>query len=300
MTPSSSPTEGRNPRTAQLDAVSAPEQLELIMREDAVAVDAALTAVPDVARLVEATLDRLRRGGRVRYAGAGASGRLAVLDATESVPTFGVDPDLIQAHFPGGAPALVDSTIDLEDASDQGRMDLRGVTERDVVVGVTASGATAYVRGALESASDTGALTALITSNPGSSLAQLAEISVVIDTGAEALTGSTRLKAGTATKVVLNAFSTAIMTRLGRTWSNLMVGLLATNDKLRQRSVELLVEATGEPQESCRTMLSECSGELPLALVRLLSGATLADAERALEHGGSVRTALRHLESRTQ
>lgn len=300
MTPTSSPTEARNPRTTQLDAVSAREQLELIMREDAVAVEAALTAIPDVARLVEATIDRLRRGGRVRYAGAGASGRLAVLDATESVPTFGVDPDLIQANFPGGAPALVDSTIDLEDASEQGRMDLRGVTERDVVVGVTASGGTAYVCGALESGREAGALTALITSNPDSPLAQLAEITVVIHTGAEAVTGSTRLKAGTATKVVLNAFSTAVMTGLGRTWSNLMVGLLVTNEKLRHRSVELLVEATGEPEESCRAMLAECSGELPLALIRLLSGATLADAERALEHGGSVRAALLHLESRTQ
>lgn len=295
MTPTSPPTEQRNPRTTPLSIVPTHERLEMILYEDAIAVEAAQTAIPDLARLVDTTLDRLRRGGQIRYAGAGASGRLAVLDATEAAPTFGVDPDLIQAHFPGGAPALVDSTIDLEDAFDQGRADLADVTERDVVVGVSASGGTAYVRGALESAGETGALTALITSNPDAPLAALADVIVVAETGPEALTGSTRLKAGTATKVILNAFSTAIMVGLGRTWSNLMVGLVASNDKLRERSVGLLVEASGQSEDSCRAMLTESSDRLPLALVRLLSAAAPAAAERALDREGSVRAALARL-----
>lgn len=285
-------TERRNPATHDIDAVPPARRLEMILAQDAVAVAAAQEVVPALADLVEAAVARIRAGGRIHYAGAGASGRLAVLDATESTPTFGVDPGLIQAHFPGGAAALTDSTIDLEDAADQGRADLTGVGAGDVVIGVSASGSTAYVRGALHAAGRAGALTALITSNPRAPLAAHAQILIAPDTGAEALTGSTRLKAATAAKVLLNAFSTAVMIGLGRTYSNLMVGLVASNEKLRERSVAILREATGSPQEQCRATLQACAGRVPVALVVLLSGALVADAEEALTRGGSVRTAL--------
>lgn len=289
------PTEARNPWTTDFDAVDAQERVRMVLREDAHAVEAALDAAPVIGELADLAAERLRTGGRIHYAGAGASGRLAVLDATEATPTFGVDPGLLEAHFPGGAAALVDSTIDLEDAEDQGRSDLCAVGARDAVIGITASGTTAYVRGALEAGQANGALTALITSNPESPLRELAEIVVVAETGPEALTGSTRLKAGTAAKIILNAFSTAVMAGTGRTYSNLMVGLVASNEKLHERSVGLLVEATGQEAQVCRDMLSACSGHLPLALLRLLSGAGAQEAESALAEDGSVRTALTRL-----
>lgn len=288
-------TENRNPRTVDIDTVPTSETLRMLLDEEVVAVEAARAAVPDLTRLVEYAAECLRRGGHVHYAGAGASGRLATLDATETTPTFGVDPDLFQAHFPGGAAALVDSAIDLEDARQQGRLDLNGVTERDLVVGITASGQTPYVDGALSAARETGAVTALITSNPDAPLHTLADVLVVADTGAEALTGSTRLKAGTAAKVMLNAFSTALMIASGRTYSNLMVGLKATNEKLRQRSVDLLTEATGEPSARCERMLRDCEGDVSVALVRILAGCSLPDGRDALRRTGNVRAAVQQL-----
>lgn len=297
MSPSRPATECRNPDTIEIDLVDTPQRVEMIMREDAVAVAAARTAGPDLARLVDATVDRLADGGRIHYAGAGASGRLALLDATEATPTYGVDPGLFTAHFPGGVAALLDSTIDLEDARQEGHDDLREVHPVDVVVGVTASGTTAYVRGALEAARGRGALTALITSHPGTPLADLADILVVADTGPEAVVGSTRLKAGTATKVLINAFSTAVMVGQGRTYSNLMVGLVATNTKLHERSVALLVEGSGVAVAECRATLDACDGRAPLALVHLLTGASLPACRRALEEGGSVRAAVHRLAS---
>ena len=292
-------TESRNPRTVEIDNVGTAEQLEMILREDAVAVEAARAAGHALSRLVDGAVERLREGGRIHYAGAGASGRLAMLDATESTPTFGVDPDLITVHFPGGERALLDSTIDLEDAHQQGYEDMRQVRAGDVVGGVTASGATAYVRGALEAARGAGALTALVTSQH-TSLSELADILVVADTGPEALTGSTRLKAGTATKVMLNAFSTAVMIGLGSTYSNLMVGMVASNEKLRERSVALLVDGSGASEAECRVMLAESDGRVPLALVRLLTGAAHAPAEEALRGAGSVRAALAVVNEGTQ
>lgn len=295
MTSTRPSTEARNRSTYDIDTVPANERLEMILAEDAVAVAAARAAIPALAGLVEATVERLRGEGRIHYVGAGASGRLAILDATEATPTFGVDPDLVQAHFPGGQTALVDSTIDFEDAAAMGGQDVAGVGARDVVVGVSASGTTAYVQGALQAATDAGALTALITSNPDAPLAREAQILIAADTGPEALTGSTRLKAGTAAKVLLNAFSTAVLIGLGHSYSNLMIGVVASNVKLHERSVAILMEATGVSAEQCRAVLAECSGRVPLALTTLLSGAEPEAAEQALAAAGSVRPALERL-----
>lgn len=290
--PEQSPTEARNPRTVGIDTVSAQEIIGLLQNEDAHAVHAASAASAQLAAAVDEAGARLRRGGRVHYFGAGASGRLAVLDATEVTPTFGADPELFTAHFPGGAAALADSTLDLEDADTLGERDAGELRPDDVAVGVTASGSTAYVAGALRIARRTGALCVLITCNPQAALLQACDLPVVADTGPEAITGSTRLKAGTATKVLLNSFSTALMIKAGRTYSNLMVGLVATNDKLRDRSVGLLVEASGQPRERCTVALEEAGGGVEAALVSLLAGTSVERARRALAEHSGVRAAV--------
>jgi N-acetylmuramic acid 6-phosphate etherase len=189
----------------------------------------------------------------------------------------------------------VNSTIDLEDSASGGFDDAAALDRNDVAIGITASGATAYVGGALRCAREAGALTVLITCNPAAPLADLAEVLIVADTGAEALTGSTRLKAGTATKVILNSFSTALMIRSGRTFSNLMVGLVATNDKLRERAIALLVEATARPQEECRDALERAGGAIPVALVSLASGSSIDVATRALAATRTARDAIASL-----
>jgi N-acetylmuramic acid 6-phosphate etherase len=286
------PTERRNPATHDIDIVSTGDALELILDEDAHAVSAVNAALPDIVGLVELARERILDGGTLHYFGAGASGRLALLDATELHPTFGFPRDRMVAHFPGGAAAFVDSSIDREDARDSGAADAAGLRTADLAIGVSASGSTPYVAGALTAARQAGARTALITNTPGAQLSDLADQLVVIDTGPEAVTGSTRMKAGTATKVALNAFSTALMIRLGRTYSNLMIGLAATNDKLAQRAVRILVEATGLPDTRCAGALAEAGGDIAIALVMLRSGENAVGAARALRAHGSVREAL--------
>ncbi|MFI6731976.1 N-acetylmuramic acid 6-phosphate etherase [Nonomuraea sp. NPDC050451] len=286
------PTESRNPRTADIDTLESGDVLRLLLDEDARAVEAARAATGPLARAVDEARLRLGRGGSVHYFGAGASGRLAVLDATEITPTFGVARGLFTAHFAGGPGALTDSSVDREDAEELGAADAGALGENDVAIGITASGATPYVAGALRAARAAGALTVLITCNPAAPLRDLAAILVVADTGPEALTGSTRLKAGTATKVLLNAFSTALMIKAGRTYSNLMVGLVATNAKLEQRAVNLLMEATGEDAAACGAALAEADGRIPEALVRLLTGCTPGQARAALAAHPGVRAAV--------
>ncbi|WP_431908850.1 N-acetylmuramic acid 6-phosphate etherase [Nonomuraea jabiensis] len=286
------PTESRNPRTAEIDTLESADVLRLLLDEDATAVAAARAATTALSRAVDEAHLRLGRGGSVHYFGAGASGRLAVLDATEITPTFGVARGLFTAHFAGGPGALTDSSVDREDAGELGAADAGALGENDVAIGITASGGTPYVAGALRAARAAGALTVLITCNPAAPLRDLAEILVVADTGPEALTGSTRLKAGTATKVLLNAFSTALMIKAGRTYSNLMVGLVATNAKLEQRAVNLLVEATGEDAAACGAALAEADGRIPEALVRLLTGCTPGQARAALAAHPGVRAAV--------
>lgn len=290
------PTELRNPRTADIDTLDADDVLRLLLDEDARAVEAARAAAGPLARAVDAAHRRLARGGRMHYFGAGASGRLAVLDATEITPTFGVPRGLFTAHFAGGPAALTDSSVDREDAEPLGAGDAGEVGAADVAVGITASGSTRYVAGALRAAGAAGALTVLVTCNPDAPLRDLAEIVVVADTGPEALAGSTRLKAGTATKVILNAFSTALMIKAGRTYGNLMVGLIATNAKLAGRALTLLAEATGADAARCRAALADADGNLPEALVRLLTGCSPEQARAALSRHPGVRAAVAALD----
>ncbi len=292
MPPAARSTEQRNPRTVDIDRWPSDRIVAALLAEDAAGIDAASTAAPALAEAVDRALERTARGGRVHYFGAGASGRLAVLDATEATPTFGTPPGFFTPHFPGGTAAFTDSSLDYEDAQATGYQDAAVLGGPDVAVGITASGTTRYVAGALTRAREAGALTVLITCDPDSPLAAGADTTVVAATGPEAITGSTRLKAGTATKVLLNAFSTALMVRSGRTYSNLMVNLVATNDKLHARARHILELASGLGGDEATTALARSGGDLPLALVHVLSGRPVADCRHALGAGGTVRAAL--------
>ncbi|WP_420111990.1 N-acetylmuramic acid 6-phosphate etherase [Pseudactinotalea sp.] len=287
-------TEARNPSTVAIDTWPARQAIEAILSEDLVGVRAALAVSADLAGLVEEAHTRLCAGGRVHYFGAGASGRLAFVDATESRPTFGIA-DAFAWHFPGGSAALLDSAIDAEDEGAAGIADAADVGAGDLAIGLSASGSTGYVRGALAEARRVGAFTALISTQSGAALSTEVDCAIEAATGAEALTGSTRLKAGTATKVMINAFSTAVMIRGGRTWSNLMTHLVATNTKLDERAVRILVMATERPEHECRDLLAACDHDLPAALTAALTGADPQAARAALEAGGGVRAAVRLL-----
>ena len=285
-------TEQRNPRTTGIDTVSAEDVLRLLNAEDATVPGAVASALPVLALVVDKVVDCVRAGGRVHYFGAGTSGRMAVLDAAEVVPTFGLEGVFI-AHHAGGSQALGTAVEDAEDDTELGAKDAGSVTAADVAVGITASGRTPYVAGALGVARLAGAVTVLISSNPIAPLAGLADYLVVADTGPEAIAGSTRLKAATAQKLLLNARSTAAMVRLGRTFSNLMVSLSGANAKLRARQLRILAEASGADEATCRSQLALCGGDLRLALLCLLSGLEPDAAAKALgAAGGSVRAAL--------
>ncbi|MFC0628773.1 N-acetylmuramic acid 6-phosphate etherase [Kribbella deserti] len=287
------PTEQRNPRTLAIDAVGTTEILTMLNSEDARVAGAVSAVIPQLSKLVDAAVEAVRAGGRVHYFGAGTSGRLAVLDAAELLPTFHAPDDLVVAHHAGGMDALLRAVENVEDSVDGGASDAAAVTALDVVIGLAASGSTPYVAGALRAARSVGAVTALVTSNPAAPLADLADIVIAADTGPEVIAGSTRLKAGTAQKLILNSFSTTLMIKLGRTWSNLMVDMVATNNKLRGRMLRILHEATGADADACEEALAAADGELKPALVHLLTGADILEARRALEEaGGRVAIAL--------
>lgn len=251
------------------------------------------TALGPLAAIVDEAADRIRSGGRVHYFGAGSSGRIAILDAAELIPTFGLAAGTVIAHLAGGPGAMERPAEGAEDDPARGAADAAEVTAADLVIGLSASGRTPYVAGALAAAAAQGAFTALVTCNPGSPLRRSARAAVVADTGPEAIAGSTRLKATSALKLILNGFSTALMVRLGKTYSNLMVEITATNSKLRARTVRILMEASGASEADCAAALATADGDLRPALVALLGGVDVPDARRALAEGdGSVRGAL--------
>jgi len=290
------PTEQRNPRTLAIDAVGTTEILRMVNAEDARVAGAVGAVIPELSRVVDAAVDAVRNGGRVHYFGAGTSGRLAVLDAAELLPTFHAPDDLVIAHHAGGMEALLRAVENVEDSEEGGAADAVGVTSKDLVIGLAASGTTPYVAGALGAARAVGAVTVLVTSNPSAPLAAYADFLIAADTGPEVIAGSTRLKAGTAQKMILNAFSTTLMIKLGRTWSNLMVDMVATNNKLRGRMLRILGEATGADPDACATALAAADGELKPALVHLLTGSPVPAAREALEQtGGRVALALGRL-----
>ncbi|SDH23755.1 N-acetylmuramic acid 6-phosphate etherase [Lentzea fradiae] len=288
-----SPTEQRNPRTADIDRVPTLDVLRMINDEDRTVPAAVARALPDLAIAVDLGVAAISSGGRVHYVGAGTSGRLATLDAAELVPTFNAPDDWFVAHHAGGTEALVRAVEEVEDHSGAAQI-RRYATGKDLVVGVTASGRTPFVIGALEEAHTLGARTVLVSNN--ASVPFTPDVLVTLDTGPEAIAGSTRMKAGSAQKLVLTSFSTAVMVKLGRTYSNLMVSMRATNAKLRGRTIRILHEATGLPANDCEQALAESSGDLKVALVHLLAGVPADRAAAALEDTqGHVRDALGRL-----
>jgi N-acetylmuramic acid 6-phosphate etherase len=287
------PTEERNPRTMDIDLLPTPAVLALLHGEDALVPAAVEPVLGPLAGVVDEAAERVRRGGRVHYFGAGSSGRIAMLDATELMPTFGLAPGVVTAHLAGGDDAMKRAVEGAEDDDASGGADAVGVTPADLVIGLSASGRTPYVAGALAASAGRGAFTVVVTCNPGSPLRSLARVAIVADTGPEAIAGSTRLKATSALKLILNSFSTALMVRLGKTYSNLMAEVSATNDKLRVRRVRILREATGADEIAAEAALTEADGDLRTALVAVLAGVGAEQARRALDvTDGSVRGAL--------
>ncbi len=276
------PTERRNPRTLDIDTRSSLEVLELLNDEDASVPPAVRAALPQLAVAVDAAVERYQAGGVIHYFGAGTSGRMATLDAAELPPTFSADPARTVAHHAGGAFAISRAAENVEDDPAGGRAAAAEVTASDVAVGIAASGRTPYVVGALQAASEVGAYTVLVSSSPTGPAVDLVDTHVFVDTGPEAIAGSTRLKAGTAQKLVLNGFSTALMVRLGKTYSNLMVDVTRHNAKLRGRVLVILEEATGATEAECHAALDAAEGDTKTAIVSLLAGTDAATARDAL------------------
>ncbi|HUA09999.1 MAG TPA: N-acetylmuramic acid 6-phosphate etherase [Candidatus Acidoferrales bacterium] len=286
------PTEARAAQSAGLDLLATEELVDLLIRDHAAAVAAVRAQSATLARIVDAIAARLRAGGRLHYVGAGSSGRLGVLDASEMPPTFGTPGELVCAHIAGGERALRHAIEGAEDDEEAGDAEMRGhVRALDVVIGVSASGGARYAVAALERARALGALTVALTSSDASALVAAADEAVVLPTGAEALAGSTRLKAGTAQKIALNTISTAVMVRLGKVHDNLMVDLVASNEKLRGRAERLVVMLTGTSAEHAREMLDAADGSVRVAAVMIARGVDVAQARMLLE-SGPLRTLL--------
>jgi N-acetylmuramic acid 6-phosphate etherase len=286
-------TERRNPRTATIDTASALEIVDLIGAEDATVPAAVARAREDIARAVDLIEQAFRAGGRLIYVGAGTSGRLGVLDAAECPPTFGTPPEMVVGVIAGGYPALVKSVEGAEDDVNAaiGEMDARRVGPDDVVIGIAASGTTPFVRAALSRAQTLGARTAIVScSEPPKLLRETCDVSIVIAVGPEVVTGSTRMKAGTATKLVLNTLTTGAMIRLGKTYGNLMVDLRAWNDKLIDRSQRIVMETTGLGRDEARGVIQAAEGKVKTAIVMARRRVSRDEAECLLEeHGGRLR-----------
>jgi len=286
------PTEAWAAELADLDLRGTAEQVALANALDAQVPAVVAAASQQVARVVDATVERLARGGRLRYVGAGSAGRIAALDAEEVAPTFGVDADLVVAVVAGGAAST--PTQEVEDDEAAGRADVAALalTPDDVVVAVSASGRTPYVLAAAGQARRVGAMTVALVCAIGSPLAASSDLAIEVPTGVELVAGSTRLRAGTAQKLVLNQISTVTMVRLGHTYGNLMVGVRAENDKLVRRRARLLAQATGATSEQVAAALADARGDGKTAAVMLLAGVDAATAaSRLAAAGGYVRAA---------
>ncbi len=288
------PTEAANARSAGLDLLSIPAIVELLISEQRNAVDAVFAQKDRIAEVVEAIAARLAQGGRLHYVGAGSSGRLGMLDAAEIPPTFGTAPELVRAHVSGGAAALAHSIEGAEDDGAAGDAAMREDAHAgDAVMGISASGSAAFVVAAIERARALGAYTVALTSSAGSPLARAAETAIVTDTGAEVLAGSTRMKAGTAQKIVLNAISTAVMVRLGKVFDNLMIDVVASNKKLRRRALRLVRAIAGVDEDRAQDLLDSANGRVKVAIVMERRGANAAQAQVLLDqHRGSLRALL--------
>lgn len=290
-------TEMRNPASERLDQMTALEIVTLMNEEDHKVAVAIKRVLPQVAEAVEQIVQALSGGGRLFYFGAGTSGRLGVLDAAECPPTFGTDASVVRGIIAGGAQAMTEAIEGAEDSHELGRQDVReaGVGQGDVVVGIAASGRTPYVLGALEEARARQAATIALSCNPDPDSSKSADIAINIEVGPEVVTGSTRLKAGSATKMVLNMLTTASMVQLGKVYGNLMVNVQATNQKLRERAKHIVMQVTGASYEEADRLLGEAAGDVRVAIVMQKTGLAAKEAaERLARAGNKVRAAIEH------
>ena len=288
-------TEQRNPNSMQLDSLSAQELVALINREDQQVALAVEKCLPQIALAVEKIVTAFERGGRLVYVGAGTSGRLGVLDASECPPTYGVKPEMVVGLIAGGDHALRHPIEGAEDNVQQGQADLKEIdfSARDVLVGIAASGRTPYVLGALNYAKQLGATTVSIASNPNSKMAEVADIAIETVVGPEVLTGSSRMKSGTAQKLVLNMLTTASMVLIGKCYQNLMVDVQASNEKLKARALKIVMEATECDNEAAANVLTKANGQVKLAILMQLSGLDALEAQSLLDKSnGKLRQAL--------
>ena len=288
-------SEGRNPRTMGIDQMSTHDILVAINDEDNLVPAAVRATLPAIEKAVEAIVAAFGKGGRLIYVGAGTSGRLGVLDASECPPTFGVPAGKVIGLIAGGHEALIRATEGAEDRTAAGAADLDRIAleDRDVVVGIAVSGRTPYVIGALEHAKARGAVTVALTCNPSSAIAQMADISIAPVVGPEVLTGSTRLKSGTAQKLVLNMLTTASMVRIGKSYENLMVDLVASNDKLKARATRIVMQATGCSARDAEAALERTGQDVKLAILVTTRGLPVDEARAALaRNNGFLRLAV--------
>ena len=288
-------TERRNPRTMNLDTMSELEIVTAINDEDARVPLAIAKKLPEIAQAARWAVEAFEQGGRLFYMGAGTSGRLGVLDAAECPPTFGVDPGMVVGLIAGGEKAFLKAIEGAEDSRELGRSDLEahGLTAKDFVVGIAASGRTPYVLGGLEYAKSVGCRTAAIACNTGSAVGKAADLAIEVEVGPEVLTGSTRMKSGTAQKMILNMISTASMVRIGKAYQNLMVDVMQTNEKLHVRAENIVIDATGVERQEARRAIDAAGGSVKCAITMLLAGCGAEEAARRLEQAhGHVRAAI--------
>lgn len=287
-----SSTEDRNPRSKDLDLKSIGEILKIINEEDKTIADSIELKLKDIEKITSKVVESFEKGGRLFYMGAGTSGRLGVLDASETVPTFSVDPKLVTGLIAGGDYALRHPIENAEDSLEAGKVDLirEGFSKNDFLIAIAASGRTPYCIGAVKYAREIGAGTGSITCNKDSKLSKFVDYPVEIETGAEVLTGSTRMKAGTATKMVLNMISTTAMIKIGKVYDNLMVDLRPTNEKLVDRARKIIVEVTGVSYEKAGALLEEADNEVKLAIIMANKGLASDEARKILENNkGFIR-----------
>ena len=289
-------TEQRNPNSMHVDSLSALEIVQLMNEEDKQVPLAIEKCLPQIAQAIERIVAAFQQGGRLVYIGAGTSGRLGVLDASECPPTFGVSPEMVKGIIAGGERALRHPIEGAEDSKTQAVVDLQTIqfSSKDVLVGIAASGRTPYVIGALEYAKSLGSVTVSIASNPNSAMANIVDIAIDTVVGPEVLTGSSRLKSGTAQKLVLNMLTTASMILMGKCYQNLMVDVQASNEKLKARAIRIVMQATDCDKTFAEETLKQADQNAKLAIMMILSGLDRAQAEALLEkHHGKLRLALK-------
>ncbi|MCM3395214.1 MULTISPECIES: N-acetylmuramic acid 6-phosphate etherase [Cytobacillus] len=288
-------TEQRNPKTMEVDLMTTEEIITIINQEDAIVPNAIAREIPHIVKVVDEITDSFKKGGRLIYVGAGTSGRLGIIDASECPPTYGTDPEMVVGIIAGGKEAMTEAVEGAEDDSEQGRQDVADIqlSDKDVLVGIAASGRTPYTIGALQYGNEVGAVTVAVACTKDSEMGRIAKYTIAPITGPEVVTGSTRMKAGTAQKLVLNMLTTASMIKLGKVYGNLMVDVQMTNEKLFKRAENIVKMATGASDEEAQAALKEQNHNTKAAILQILTGLKGEAAARLLKkHNGYLREAI--------